>query len=490
MHGAFEVSMPLAPIRSAAREGAMKIGLIILVMALLIIGVALVAATNITRPVHKLMLASEELAQGNLSIQVEAESQDELGKLSESFNSMVGRISALQQESMNETIRAEEAAQQARTLAKESEHASQHLQANVDEMLVAMDRLSNGDLTIHMPVEGSDSIARLRQGFNHTVDTLHDLVQSVRDSIDAAASASSEISSSTEEMSAGAQEQARQTSDAVAAVEEMTKTIMENSSNARQTSDATEQSRQSALTGSDVMKQTVDGMNRISSVVSNSATTIQALGESSAHIGAIITVINDIADQTNLLALNAAIEAARAGEQGRGFAVVADEVRKLAERTTSATQEISDMIKKIQSDTAGAVKSISEGNREVEEGMKLTGRAQSALSEIVSAVSNVSTMISQIAIASEEQSTASEQISRNIEAMNAVTAESATGLRQIAQASEDLNRMTESLHQLIGHFHLRARGSRQAQRAASYDQATQLQHSPAGRATHRVGMGA
>jgi methyl-accepting chemotaxis protein len=235
-------------------------------------------------------------------------------------------------------------------------------------------------------------------------------------------------------------------------VEQMTKTIMENSKNASVAAETAKLARVSAEQGGKVVDDTVEGMKRIAGVVNKSAETVKELGKSSDQIGEIIGVIDDIADQTNLLALNAAIEAARAGEQGRGFAVVADEVRKLAERTTKATKEIAGMIKKIQSDTSGAVQSMEEGTNEVERGIELADKAGSSLKEIVGVSQKVTDMVTQIAAASEEQSSASEQISKNVEAISKVTGETAQGTQQIARAAEDLNRLTENLQKLIGDF--------------------------------------
>ena len=194
---------------------------------------------------------------------------------------------------------------------------------------------------------------------------------------------------------------------------------------------------------------------------------MRELGKSSDQIGEIISVIDDIADQTNLLALNAAIEAARAGDQGRGFAVVADEVRKLAERTTKATKEIAGMIKKIQADTTGAVRSMEEGTTEVERGIKLADRAGTSLQEIVGVSQKLTDMVTQIAAAGEEQSSASEQISKNVEGISKVTGETAQGTQQIARAAEDLNRLTENLQQLVAAFKVRGEeGHRDADRTA------------------------
>ncbi|HKK20007.1 MAG TPA: methyl-accepting chemotaxis protein, partial [candidate division Zixibacteria bacterium] len=197
---------------------------------------------------------------------------------------------------------------------------------------------------------------------------------------------------------------------------------------------------------------TINGMQRIADVVRISADSIGKLAKSADQIGEIISVIDDIADQTNLLALNAAIEAARAGEQGRGFAVVADEVRKLAERTGKATGEITDMIKGIQGETTEAVQSMESGISEVDNGRQLADSAGGSLTEIVSMSQRVMDMVQQIATATEEQSSAAEQISRNIEHISSVTKETATGAEQSAAAAEELNRQAEGMKQMVAQF--------------------------------------
>jgi len=326
--------------------------------------------------------------------------------------------------------------------------------------------LADGNLTHDVPVESADEVGEMAARLNVMIGNLRDMIGRISEAAGTMASASSQISSSTEEMAAGTQEQMSQTGEVASAVEEMAKTIEENSKNAGNTADTARQAKEAAERGGTVVAQTVGGMKRIAEVVHRSASTVQELGRSSDQIGEIISVIDDIADQTNLLALNAAIEAARAGEQGRGFAVVADEVRKLAERTTKATKEITDMIKKIQGDTQGAVRSMDEGTKQVEEGIKLADKAGASLGEIVEISQKVGDMVGQIAAASEEQSSAAEEISKNVEAISAVTGETAQGTHQIARAADDLNQLTERLHQLVQQFNL---GQTQGERTADRD---------------------
>jgi methyl-accepting chemotaxis protein len=234
----------------------------------------------------------------------------------------------------------------------------------------------------------------------------------------------------------------------------MSKTIAANTKNSEETLSTATAVRRSAEHGSSVVRETVNGMQRISEVVNQTAETVVKLGTSSDQIGEISNVIDDIADQTNLLPLNAAIEAARAGEQGRGFAIVADEVRKLAERTTKATKEIAAMIKQIQIDTHGAVRSMEEGTKKVADGISLASKADAALREIVEGSQQVTTMVNQIAAASSQQSSASEQISKNLDAISVVAQGSAAGTQHIAEASNDLSRLTENLQQLVAKFRL------------------------------------
>jgi methyl-accepting chemotaxis protein len=313
----------------------------------------------------------------------------------------------------------------------------------------------DGDLTKRLPVEGKDEVGQLCKIFNRFVDKLHDSIARVATTTASLAAASEQLSVNTAQLAKGGQEQAQQATQAAAAVEQMSATVTEMAKNAQGVASTAQQANQAASQGNEVVVGSIAGMTRLAETVRASASRIQSLGKRSDEIGEIVKVIEDIADQTNLLALNAAIEAARAGEQGRGFAVVADEVRKLAERTTKATKEIADTIRTIQSDTTMAVESMETGTNEAQEGMALVNKAGERLSEIVGAVQSVSGMVQQIAAAIEEQSTATEQIAGNIEAVASVSKRSEGGLGQVTQATTELARMAGELQKVVGGFKLK-----------------------------------
>jgi methyl-accepting chemotaxis protein len=322
----------------------------------------------------------------------------------------------------------------------------------IKESAEVLEVMSTGDLTVRVNGDYKGDHQIMKNSINDLGDSLSSVIADVTGAVSATASASAEISSTSEEMAAGAQEQSAQAGEVASAIEQMTSTILQTSQNANQAAENSKKAVDIANDGGKVVLQTVDGMKRIADVVSQTAGMVQELGNNSDQIGEIIQVIDDIADQTNLLALNAAIEAARAGEQGRGFAVVADEVRKLAERTTKATKEIATMIKKIQHDTGEAVSSINAGTGEVEKGRELANKSGESLEQIIKGSADTVDMVTQVAVASEEQSSAAEQISRSIEGISSVTHQSAASTVQIAKATEDLSQLTENLQNLISRF--------------------------------------
>ena len=405
--------------------------------------------------------AAEKIAKGITTVQIKPKSENDV--LSKSMIKMIASIHNVVSQELILSKAAVEGKLSSRGNAEQFQGVYKEIMDGVNSILDAivlpinesgkvLEKLAEGDLRVKMTGDYRGDYSKIKDSINALACSFNNAITEVADIVEATTSASHEISSSIEQMAAGAQEQSSQTTEVAGAVEEMTKTILETSKNSSIAAATAKSAGISAKEGGNVVKQTIEGMNRIADVVSKSAETVHALGKSSDQIGEIIQVIDDIADQTNLLALNAAIEAARAGEQGRGFAVVADEVRKLAERTTKATKEIAIMITQIQKDTSGAVESMSKGTGEVEKGKALADKAGESLKQIIEGADKVVDVVTLVAAASEEQSSTSEQISKNIEMISNVNEESAAGISQISKAAEDLDKLTVNLQELILKF--------------------------------------
>jgi methyl-accepting chemotaxis protein len=444
--------------------------LILLLLVLLIptgLGLMLrLVHTQLSRPVVRFTGVLRGRDANDFSATLTPEGTEELRELAESFNDMIDATG----QAFN-VVNVEKASVQQKVdkAVAEAEAKRAYLSRSVERMLQVMERFAEGDLTVTLSADRQDEIGQLFDGFNRALRNMQEMLRQVGAVVGATASASTKISASTDQLASSAQEQSAQAGEVAAAVEQMVRTIVDNSRSATRAAEVAEASGRHAKDGGDIVRQTLEKIRQIASVVSDSTQTVEQLGVSSQQIGEIVSVIDDIADQTNLLALNAAIEAARAGDQGRGFAVVADEVRKLAERTTGATREIAQMIKTIQVETGQAVESMKRGNAEVGLGIDLADQAGRALERIVTGAESTVDVVMQIAAASEEQSSTSEQISRAVEMISTVSGESAHGVAQIAQSAEDLNRLTVDLRQLVERFRLQDGSNRDLHRTATVE---------------------
>lgn len=325
----------------------------------------------------------------------------------------------------------------------------------LDSLVKAANEIANGDLSTEIKdIKIDNEIGALAEDFNKMVKSLRALIGDVSDGVSRLAASSEEMAVSSAQIVNGSQEQNSKSTQVAAASHELSATIVDVARNAAEAANSAKEANGTAMLGKEIVGKSVESINSIAEITRDTAQMMTNLGHLSNEVGKIIQVIEDIASQTNLLALNAAIEAARAGEQGRGFAVVADEVRKLAEKTTKATKEIGNTIKTIQEYTDNAVMSMRNEVKVVEEGVGYVRNAGAALNEIVSQVEEVTTLIQHIATASEQQTTAADQISADIEVVTNITGGAATGAQQIARTSQNIANLTSDLHATIGKFKL------------------------------------
>jgi len=331
--------------------------------------------------------------------------------------------------------------------------------APLNRLLTTTSQLAAGDFrgvscTEVQKVETGDEVVLLTQGVQEMACSLRRLIETIDISALEVAAAAEQVKSSSIRIATSAEEVVAQVSTIATAGEEMSATSENIALNCQLAADGAQKASDSAHSGEGVVLETIKVMGGIACKVQETAKTVETLGERSDQIGAIIGTIEDIADQTNLLALNAAIEAARAGEQGRGFAVVADEVRALAERTTAATKEIGEMIKAIQRETKGAVAAMEEGVSQVDNGTKEAARSGEALKDILNQVNTVAMEVSQIATAAEEQTATTGEITKNMQQISDAVQQTSHGAQEAAAAATQLTGNAEELKRLIHRFRL------------------------------------
>jgi twitching motility protein PilJ len=408
-----------------------------LIVFIVALGISLVLLDRkIVGSLHKLVDYSERIAAGDYRAQADISSQDDFGFIAENFNRSSEKLAK----------------------AMSNQEAQESLQRSVTEFLSTVSQIARGDLTLRGKVT-NDALGNVVDSVNYMLDNMTKVLERIRkNALDVAGNAN-EILISAEQMASGATQQDQEITNTSSAVEELTVSMKQVSNNAEASAEAARRALDAAEQGNRAVRDTLEGMQRIRASVQATAKKIKSLGDRSLEISEIINVINDITEQTNLLALNAAIEAARAGEAGRGFAVVADEVRKLAEHSRTATKDIAALIKAIQAETNEAVVVMEEGTKEVEVGARLADQAGKALEAISSVVRQSAELVQEISLASKQQVRGTEGVANAMQIISNITRQTSQGARQTARTVEHMVKLSEQLNEALSQFRFAGSGS-------------------------------
>ncbi|MGH9491974.1 MAG: methyl-accepting chemotaxis protein [Terriglobales bacterium] len=428
--------VPLLDAFNASSEAGLRLlgaGAAVLLVSLALF---LVLGNKVLKPVKELTDFSEKLASGDYRARAEVDSADDFGLIAENFNRSAEKVSK----------------------AVVNQEAQETLQRSVTEFLTITSQIARGDLTLRGKVT-SDALGNVVDSVNYMLDNFTKVLERVRNAAIDVSSSANQILVSSEQMSSGATQQDQEITNTSSAVEELTVSMKQVSNNAEASAEAARRALDAAEQGNRAVRDTLEGMQRIRASVQATAKKIKSLGDRSLEISEIINVINDITEQTNLLALNAAIEAARAGEAGRGFAVVADEVRKLAEHSRTATKDIAALIKAIQAETNEAVVVMEEGTKEVEVGARLADQAGKALEAISTVVRQSAELVQEISLASKQQVRGTEGVANAMQIISSITRQTSQGARQTARTVEQMVKLSEQLNEALSQFRISGTGA-------------------------------
>jgi twitching motility protein PilJ len=393
-------------------------------------------SNKVAAPVKELTDYSERFAAGDYKARLSADTEDDFGFIASNFNRASEHVSK----------------------AVFNQEAQENLQRSVTDFLTIVSQIARGDLTLRGKVT-NDALGNVVDSVNYMLDNFTKVLERVRKAAIDVSSSANEILVGSEQMSNGATQQDQEITNTSSAVEELTVSMKQVSNNAEASAEAARRALDAAEQGNRAVRDTLEGMQRIRASVQATAKKIKSLGDRSLEISEIISVINDITEQTNLLALNAAIEAARAGEAGRGFAVVADEVRKLAEHSRTATKDIAALIKAIQAETNEAVVVMEEGTREVEVGARLADEAGKALAAISSVVRQSAELVQEISLASKQQVRGTEGVANAMQIISNITRQASQGARQTARTVEQMVKLSEQLNEALSQFRINAQNN-------------------------------
>jgi twitching motility protein PilJ len=384
---------------------------------------------RVLNPIGALSSFSERFAAGDSRAKAEVPVEDEFSVIAENLNRTAARVAK----------------------AYGNQEAQELLQRSITDLLNLINQVARGDLTLRGKVT-NDALGNVADSINCMLDNFTTVLDRVRKAAVEVSTNANRILVATDEMNTGTGKQDQEITNTASAVEELTVSMKQVSNNAEASAEAARRALDAAEQGNRAVRDTLDGMQRIRSSVQATGRKIKSLGDRSLEISEIINVINDITEQTNLLALNAAIEAARAGEAGRGFAVVADEVRKLAEHSRTATKDIAALIKAIQAETNEAVVVMEEGTKEVEVGAGLADQAGKALEAISIVVRQSAELVQEISLASKQQVRGTEGVANAMQIISGITRQTSQSARQAAGTVGTLVKLSEQLVDALSQF--------------------------------------
>jgi methyl-accepting chemotaxis protein len=410
-----------------------------IVLLLLSAIVALVISRNISIPLSLLATATQLVGKGDLTQRVNIRNQDEIGALGTAFNQMT--------ENLQKTI--------------ESQVAKEYLEKIINQYRAVISQISAGDLTARLALDSQghqnqagDDLYQLGMNLNNMVEGLSKLATRIREAASGVSSSGAEILAATTQQIASSTEQDAAVTQTMSTVEEVRTTVKQTAERAQLVADASRQSVDISRTGQKAVADTIDGMQAIRQRVESIAETILMLSERTQQIGEIIATVNEISDQSKLLALNASIEAARAGEEGKGFAVVAMEVRQLAEQSRDATARVKAILNEIQQATNAAVMVTEEGSKGAEHGMSLVDRAGEAIRELSATIEEASQAAMQIAASTHQQTSGMDQLAGAMASIKQATMQTVASTRQAEQSAKDLNEMAHQMQATVAVYRL------------------------------------
>ena len=413
---------------------------VVAVAALGIVGLGTVLGRRIATPIQELSAAAKRVSGGDLSVKVPVRSADEIGQLAATFNDTIVELrSKVQSEAERD----------------EERRKREELQHNITRFLDIATEIAQGDLTKRGEVT-PDVLGSVVDAINVMMEEIGAILAEVRHAATRVTAHASEMAAVTTQMAGGAEAQARETTTANQAMEAMARSVHQVAASAEASAEAAGKAQEAALKGEQSMRDSLAGMQRIRAETQMISKKIKSLGDRSLEISTIVNTIEEIASHTNLLALNAAIEAAGAGDAGRRFGVVADEIRKLAERAATSTKAIAGLIRAVQQETQEAVVAMEEGTREVEAGYRLTARAEASLQEIASVSQTSSALAQEISLATQQQARGSEGVATAMQSIAKVAVQTEQSVLQARKTVTDLVKLADELTSTLARFKLAA----------------------------------